>query len=359
MSDPRDLEHILADWARSGVPLEHPDGARRERLVAGIARAVRERSAARARRRRRVAVLAVAASLALVAGFTGWRLRAAGPDASPAAAASVAEPSGAAHALAVGDAVRTEAAGSELRLVSGARVEIRPRSLVTLLDSGSRGELIELALGEIAVHVPKLAPPRTFAVRTPDARIVVHGTRFVVRVTEPGAGSPRTRVSVSEGTVSVHHAGTESFVSAGARWPAPPPVASDAASAPRDGGAAPAEVRDRRDPRPRGAASAGPPASALAPSASVALAEQNRLFAAARAARSRGDDRAAVGLLDQLLAKYPKGPLAPEARVERFRALERVGRHDEAAREAKKYLLENRDGFARDEARELVLPPKP
>jgi hypothetical protein len=59
-----------------------------------------------------------------------------------------------------------------------------------------------------------------------------------------------------------------------------------------------------------------------------------------------------------LLRKYPNGPLAPEARVERFRALKRLGEEEAAAREAKKYLLENQDGHARDEARELVLPAK-
>jgi hypothetical protein len=42
--------------------------------------------------------------------------------------------------------------------------------------------------------------------------------------------------------------------------------------------------------------------------------------------------------------------------VERFRALKRLGQKSEAAREASRYLLENENGAARDEARSDVLP---
>jgi hypothetical protein len=39
-----------------------------------------------------------------------------------------------------------------------------------------------------------------------------------------------------------------------------------------------------------------------------------------------------------------------------MRALSRLGRTEEAAREARRYLAERPDGFARDEAKRLVMP---
>jgi hypothetical protein len=41
--------------------------------------------------------------------------------------------------------------------------------------------------------------------------------------------------------------------------------------------------------------------------------------------------------------------------VERFRLLRRLGRHSEAAREARSYLGDYHDGYARDEARGVAL----
>ena len=52
------------------------------------------------------------------------------------------------------------------------------------------------------------------------------------------------------------------------------------------------------------------------------LAEQNDLFAAALAARRRGDLGEAIHWLDRLIARYPKGQLIDSARAERQRLLE-------------------------------------
>jgi TolA-binding protein len=49
------------------------------------------------------------------------------------------------------------------------------------------------------------------------------------------------------------------------------------------------------------------------------LAEQNDLFAAALAARRRGDTVEAIQWLDRLIARYPGGPLTDSARAERRR----------------------------------------
>jgi outer membrane protein assembly factor BamD (BamD/ComL family) len=87
------------------------------------------------------------------------------------------------------------------------------------------------------------------------------------------------------------------------------------------------------------------------------LAEQNLLFRRAVDARNEGEDERAVKHFDALLGKYPKSALAQEARVERFRALKRLGRNREAAREARRYLMDHTNGFAKDEARGLALTP--
>jgi outer membrane protein assembly factor BamD (BamD/ComL family) len=84
------------------------------------------------------------------------------------------------------------------------------------------------------------------------------------------------------------------------------------------------------------------------------LAAQNRLFADAMKARARGDLGGAVRLLDRLLRRYPGSVLAEDARVERFRALARLGDHRGAAAAARAYLLAYPGGFAHDEARELA-----
>ena len=90
---------------------------------------------------------------------------------------------------------------------------------------------------------------------------------------------------------------------------------------------------------------------------SSTLEHENGLFRLAIDARNNGDDASAVRRFDQLLATYPKSALAQEAKVERFRALKRMGRSRDAAREARRYLIEHGNGFAEDEARDVALTP--
>lgn len=82
------------------------------------------------------------------------------------------------------------------------------------------------------------------------------------------------------------------------------------------------------------------------------------MFQAAIDARNRGDDRRAIELFGSLLGRFPKGQLAEVARVERMRALRRVGDATRASAEARRYLSEYGGGFAREEAREAVLGGK-
>jgi hypothetical protein len=127
--------------------------------------------------------------------------------------------------------------------------------------------------------------------------------------------------------------------------PAVPAAPPDALAAPPPQSGAPASAQAAPVPPP------APLKRAISPS--------SQPLTAAVAARRRGDEKTALALLDELLSKHPTTPLAPEARVERFRALKRLGRESEAAREASRYLLEHESGPAREEAREIVLPAAP
>lgn len=380
MTDRPSSPDVLRDWARMPIPLDSTDAdsERRARLVNQLARSIRETHGAQQRRRRvgRVAaILALAAAVVLAIGLS----RALAPRARTASASVEASSPGVlvAHGaesravdskenqgLSLGDVVRTAAdAHARLRLVSGAEADVEPSTRVTLARSAPGEEQLELGIGEISVRVPRLGPSASFRVSTPDAVVVVHGTAFVVRVEKATGGDGTvTTVSVREGRVSVERNGSQVFLSPGQSWSSA--GAPEAAAAPEPKAE---KASSEAAPEPASAPAARPLAAPVAPkTAALAattadpsdLAEQNRLFSAAAAARHRGDDRGAVGYLNQLISRYPSGPLTPEARVERFRALKRLGQDEEAAREARRYLLEHQGGAARDEARGVALEPK-
>ena len=87
----------------------------------------------------------------------------------------------------------------------------------------------------------------------------------------------------------------------------------------RPGRAAHPHGRRARAPRPAAPAAA---VAAAAPSDPSTLAEQNDLFAAALAARRRGENAEAMRWLDRLIARYPDGPLIDSARAERRRLVD-------------------------------------
>ena len=227
-------------------------------------------------------------------------------------------------------------AHARLVLASGVTVELVADTRVRMPAPVPKNERVALTAGEITVHVPKLAPDESFRVETPDSLVTVHGTSFTVTVRD-GA----TRVDVEEGVVSVKHGDDEATLRAGNRWPAPaiaPPVAPSAATA--------TSATPFVAPAPSGRGARPDPST---------LAEQNRLLQGALDARRRGDDARALDQLNRLLLRYPTSPLAQEARVEKFRALERMGQHGKAAAEARRYLADYPSGFATDEAKSLVL----
>ena len=211
---------------------------------------------------------------------------------------------------------------------------------VAVLDASST-ERFDLRDGAIAAKVSHLAPGRRFVVQTPDAEVEVRGTTFRVTVLAPGDAcldGTRTSVVVTEGVVVVRRAGAsrEERVEAGASWP------------PACHGAQAAGVGAGATTRPVGTT------AAAAISAST-LSAQNDLFADAMTAKRKGDKRRAVETLDELISKYPRGPLAESAEAERFRLLRDVD-PARASAEASAYLRRYPKGFARDEAQAILSP---
>jgi hypothetical protein len=210
------------------------------------------------------------------------------------------------------DRVETREGRAEVSLVSGAVVELEPMSALGLgsvdrADS-ALAEQIELAAGKIRVRVPKLGSGSRLSIGTPNATVTVHGTVFVVEVLPEGPEGPAvTRVSVTEGRVSVASSGREIFLGPGANW----------SSAPRN-----------EQPAARASSGPVPPTAEIAHEGAVrpaahtsSLPAENELFRSALAARRGGNPGRAIGLLDRLLAGYKTSPLATEARAERSRAV--------------------------------------
>ncbi|MGK3990244.1 FecR domain-containing protein [Sorangium sp. So ce136] len=338
---------------------------------------------ARAGRRRRavVAAAALAAALAAVAagGALVFRTRP-----LPDAAAQVTALQGEVE-IAAGDATRSPppralvplASGEELRtgegatarasLATGAAVEVGPSTRVRFTPAGAGrdrvDDVVALDRGRISVDVPPLPAGATLSVRTADAVVTVHGTRFSVERRPGAAGEPaETRVAVAEGRVSVRRGEVERFLGPGETWSsrdeerrvdrpaeaqaggaqAPSPEAGQEGAA-RDGGGAAVEPRAPREAR-----------EASTPRAS--LAAENELLQGAMEARRRGQPGRAIERIDRLLGRYPDSPLAEIARVERLRAVEMLGDKERTAAEARRYLKDYPQGSGREEATSASRP---
>jgi len=204
-----------------------------------------------------------------------------------------------------------------LALGTGTRLRATGGSSLRVAELGAL-ERFDLEGGTLAAEVSKLGPGRRFVIATPDAEVEVRGTRFEVAVgSEPSSCEPRvrTRVTVQEGVVVVRHGAGEARLVAGSHWPQCEP-ARDPGPRARRASLSPSSAR-----RPMAAAAPAPPEAARAAEAlrTSTLAEQNDLFAAALAARGRGDVQGALHWLDQLIARYPHGQLIDSARAQRAR----------------------------------------
>jgi hypothetical protein len=371
----RDPDTLLRELGSERVPPEAAEvvAARRERVVEALGRGIRDVPHLREQRARRARwfSFAAAAVVALAVGFaargfsdSGSRPTTTQVDAKGAATArSVSGTLVVTHAgrsrvvtpgeqagIEVGDALSTAADGLARLRTDRSDVEVAPATQVKLAVASPTEERLRLAAGRVELHVERRTDSRRIVVvETPDSEVVVHGTVFSVSV-DSSSGVGVTRVQVTEGTVSVLHRGERSFVTTGQDWSSavkPQPLReAEAPARARSTETAPAR------PQRHGARRAAEPASG---SESSSLGEENRMFSQAMEARNRGDDRAAVELFGALLGKFPGGKLAEEARIERMRALTRLGDATRAAAEARRYLARHASGFARDEARSTAL----
>jgi hypothetical protein len=250
----------------------------------------------------------------------------------------------------VGDALSTGADGrAELRLTDLVLAEIGGSSELSMVTPTASAHRVRLDRGRLHARVndrPSAAPK--LVVETPNVDVVVTGTVFQVDVT-PGKAPMDfvTTVTVSKGRVVVRHGARElAAVTAGQSWSSAAAVTAARAAEP-EVPKAPAKTASRPG-------RTGAPANVRTVRPGT-LAEENSLFQSAVDARNDGDDRGEAEHLAALLSRYPGSQLAGEARLERMRALQRTGRAAEAAREARRYLAEYPDGFARDEARRIVM----
>lgn len=331
-------------------------GGRRDSVVAAMALAIA------AKRRRRRAVVATGVALAMAAAvllMVKASVRTTSPSASVDIRLRVERMGGAGHALVRGPSSRPLADGD--RVAEGDAVEAQQDGNVTLaFPSGTRVTLsaaarlhvdalaatrrLSLEGGNLEAHVAKLGPGERFIVDTPDAEVEVRGTVFSIAIAAADhcLDRPlRSKVTVSEGAVSVHAGTSQVLLHPGESWSVP--CTERAATAP-------AAVEPPTQPEPstkairtahpaRHAVSASPtvtpgpaatpvppapPASSLAPVPVVRqshLAEQNNLLSTAMAAEHRGDHATALANLQQLIERFPTGPLVESARAERQRIL--------------------------------------
>jgi hypothetical protein len=251
--------------------------------------------------------------------------------------------------------------GTTLTLEGGGEVAVRDATNV---------QRYELKEGAIRARVAKLITGERFIISTADAEVEVHGTAFrvaVVPVDPACGGGTITRVSVTEGVVSVRRDGAEVRVTPGHVWPEKCVAAQAAAPA-----AAPsAHVRVRTHGKGTHVSAPAEPVVAEAPAEEPApvetpppappltkseLAAQNDLFASAVRAKRRGHGSQAVRIFERFSREYPNSPLTESAVVQHMKLLAVID-SIAARRAATDYLSHYPNGFARAEARQLIDEP--
>jgi len=309
--------------------------------------------------------LSAAAALALAVG--PWRR-----SASPPATLASRSPSHPFSILGTAQVGGGPAASSRSALGTGISLQAPDSAPVrigsadgTILTLEARGELsvvdqsatrrFALRHGAVRAQVAHLHDGERFLIATDDAEVEVHGTVFRVALADGDPGCEegrRTRVSVTEGVVSVRAGGRETLVAAGDSWPAcarpaTAPVAdvSPAAAPP----AHPLAVSGAAGRRPLPALQT--PQASARQTAGLSLA--NDLFAAAvRAKREHRTDEA-VRLFARLIEVAPDGPLAEGATAQKMKLLAATD-PQAGRRAAADYLARYPDGFARADARRLA-----
>jgi len=240
------------------------------------------------------------------------------------------------------------------------------------VSDASATQRFALGAGGLRVHVSRLIAGQRFIIDTVDAEVEVHGTTFRVAIVaeEPSCGGGvRTRVSVSEGVVTVRSALGEARVGPGAEWPAGCTLVQ---TEPRRSTRPPSRIERRaespeadlepRAPARRSVVASPPPTAAVAdlprPASASLLSEQNDLFAAAIRAKQEGHAPEAVDAFSRLIRSFPDGPLVESAMAQRMKALASFDPAS-AARAAAEYIKRFPSGFARADAEELIVRSSP
>jgi hypothetical protein len=360
------VEGLLDSMGRMVVPVPDESEAEREQVIEAVNR--RLELAGQTRRtnvKRRWFSVAAAAALCAAAGVSFAHFHQAQLPAQPTLFEVRSD------LIKRGDALHTEP--QEMRrgtLENGAQVTVSGGTELTVSALVSDSDELVLDRGRVELSVPKLRSGHTLSVTTPDSTVTVRGTRFSVEVVIEGTQAI-TSVEVTQGSVWVRQADTRLVLGAGSHWSsrvAPPPalgvapsehVAPPAASeAARGAASAPvvhAEALPAKGAMVPGASSERAETAPQPAQESSTLAQENDLYAAASRAAREGNDALAIADLSGLLSRYPNSPLAQNARVDRFRALNRSGRGQEAVTQARRYLADYPNGFARDEAKAIVL----
>jgi ferric-dicitrate binding protein FerR (iron transport regulator) len=248
------------------------------------------------------------------------------------------------------------AASAEVELASGARVALQASTRLRLPSDArdTLAERLELGGGNISLRVPKLSAGRSLAVATPDSIVTVRGTRFSVAVVA-SAGALVTRVAVEQGRVEVQSSGRTAWLGPGETWSSE--IVPAKGAAPDASAAAAASELERIRATPPLEISAPNRAKAVAapPVDQSSLAEENELFGQALRKAHGGDKEGAIADLDRFQLDHPRSPLTQAVRAERFRVLLEAGQKERAAREARRYLSDYPNGFARDDAKRTAL----
>lgn len=365
-----DLMRTLSELGKGAVPVEEPQRAfyRRERVVRMLGASL-EAQAVRERRRVRTWLWASAAAAILVAGLAGaWTLRSEPAAVAKATAgetrtvlgqvsvrrAGAAAPLQTGDVLVGGEVVSTGArSGVEIAIASG-HADLGGLSELELVPPTATERRLRLGTGSVDVDLPrKLEAGKHLIVETPDAEVLVVGTAFTVEVGGE-AGVRATHVSVRRGTVWIMQGGKQRAVlSAGDDWRSP--IATAVAGTATTGAQAePAPAPEGRAGVTRRPSVAARPATGARPVDSGTLAEENRIFQAALAARNAGDNAGAADTFASLLSRYPRSVLREQALAGEFRALDRAGRSSAATVAARRYLASYPAGFARADAERVA-----
>jgi hypothetical protein len=201
--------------------------------------------------------------------------------------------------------------GADLWHDDGLRIELSENTRVTLsgLRAGLSHKSLELLAGQIRYRSTELGVTGGFSIITPDAVVLVRAALLSVDV-KPQASGGRSCVRVETGQVEIQSAGGKQLLQSGGTWGCDagelgePPLQNPASLAP-----------ELEPPKSRNATT-----TPLTPSGT--LDDENRLFQAGLSSERSGDRQAAATSFRALLTRYPKSPLAADAR----RALERVTR---------------------------------